>query len=151
MVRGSGEGEEKDGEEDLGKKEVRKVIKRLKGGKAMRRDEIPSEVWKYGGGIVDWIWEICRRIWREEEWSRDWREGVILPIRKKGEGERAVEYIGVTLTQTAYRAYASVLAEKLKNEVEEMKILPPGQMGFKKGMGAIDNIYVLNYLITGGY
>lgn len=54
----------------------------------------------------------------------------------------------MTLTQRAYRVYASALAEWLKNEVEEKKILPPGQMGFKKGMRAINNIYLLNYVIN---
>lgn len=28
-------------------------------------------------------------------------------------------------------------------------MLPPSQAGFRKGMGCIDNIYVLNHLING--
>lgn len=83
-----------------------------------------------GGGIIDW--EIYKRVWRGKGWPRDWREGIIVPIRKKRESERQQrlgretvdEYRGVTLTQTAYRVYASVLAERVKKEVEKKGILP---------------------------
>lgn len=35
---------------------------------------------------------------------------MIVPIVKKGEGNRVEEYRGVTLTQTAYKIYVAVLA-----------------------------------------
>lgn len=39
-----------------------------------------------------------------------------------------------------------MLAEKLKEEINEKEIKPRNQMGFRKGMGIMDNIYVINYL-----
>lgn len=60
--------------------------------------------------------------------------------RKEGGGEKVEEYRGVTLTQTAYKIYTSVLAERLTKEVEEKGILPPSQTGFRKGLGVLDNI-----------
>lgn len=41
---------EKEGEreEKLGRREVRRVIKNIKDGKAVRMDGMPGEVWKYG-------------------------------------------------------------------------------------------------------
>lgn len=33
-------------------------------------------------------------------------------------------------------------------EVEEKGVLPPNQTGFRKKVGTIDNVYVLNYLIN---
>lgn len=44
--------------------------------------------------------------------------------------------------------YATVLTEKLREEVESKGIISRIQMGFRKGMGKIDNIYVLNMLIN---
>lgn len=41
-----------------------------------------------------------------------------------------------------------VLAEKLKEEVETKRIIPQNQAGFRDGMGTMDNIYVLNYLVN---
>jgi len=40
------------------------------------------------------------------------------------------------------------LARRLRKEVEEKNILPGNQIGFRKGMGTMDNIYTLNYLIN---
>lgn len=69
---------------------------------------------------------------------------------KKGDGGKMLNYRGVTLTQTAYKVYATVLTERLREEVEEKRILLPSQTGFREGMGTMDNIYmyVLNYGIN---
>lgn len=104
------------------------------------------EIWRKE--VRKWLWEICNRVWKGEGWPEDWREGIVVPILKKGRGGRVEEYRGMTLTQTAYKVYAAVLAERLREEVESKGILPPSQVGFRKGMGTIDHIYVLNYLIN---
>lgn len=67
----------------------------MKNGKASGIDGVPSEVWKYGGEEVEkWVWEICNRVWKGERWPQTWKEGVIVPIVKKGEGEKVEEYRG---------------------------------------------------------
>ena len=43
---GAGEGEREGEEEEISKEEIRKVIRRMKEGKAMGGDEIPNEAWK---------------------------------------------------------------------------------------------------------
>ena len=124
-------------------------MRRMKDGKATGEDGIPSEVWKYGGEeLVGSLWKICNKAWKGEEWPREWREGVVIPIIKKGEGLTVEQYRRVTLTQTAYKVYTAVLAERLKGEIEDRKILPSSQAGFRKIWRTIDNIYVLNYLIN---
>lgn len=40
------------------------------------------------------------------------------------------------------------MAERLREEIEGKGLLPPSQTGFRKGMGTIDNIYTLNYLVN---
>ncbi|XP_032687212.1 glutamic acid-rich protein-like [Odontomachus brunneus] len=50
MVRGRRE-EEK--EEEIGWKEIKEIMKKLKDGKAMRLDEILYDIWKYGGEEVE--------------------------------------------------------------------------------------------------
>lgn len=72
----------------------------------------------------------------------------MIPVVKRREGERVEDYRGITLTQTAYKVYAAVLAERLREEVESKGILPPSQAGFRRGMGTMDQIYVLNFLIN---
>lgn len=36
----------------------------------------------------------------------------------------------------------------MKEEIEEKGMIPHNQTGFRKGMGTIDNIYIINYLIN---
>ena len=73
---------------------------------------------------------------------------MVVPVLKKGSGKKVEDYRGITLTQTAYKKYESVLAERLRKVVEGKGLLPPSQAGFRKGRGTIDNVYTLNYLIN---
>lgn len=66
-----------------------------------------------------------------------------MPIRKKRKGDKVEDYREVTIMTTIYKVYGAALADKLKEEVEEKEMIPPNQTGFRKGMGTIDNIYVL--------
>ncbi|XP_025154644.1 uncharacterized protein LOC112588552 [Harpegnathos saltator] len=114
----------------------------------MGKDGILNEVWKYGGEEIEkWAWEVCRRVWEGEEWPEDWKEGIIIPIRKKGKGEKVTEYRGVTLMPSLYKIYTAMLAERVREEVEEKRLLSESQAGFSKGIGSVD-MYVLNYLIN---
>ncbi|KAL6421353.1 hypothetical protein ACFW04_014690 [Cataglyphis niger] len=149
IVIGQREGFRIDEEESISRSEIRAVIGRLKDNKAVGVDGIPAEVWKYGGeNVEEWIWKICNRVWKGERWIDEWNEGVIVPIVKKGEGERVEEYRGVSLTSTLYKVCVSVLAGRFSDEVEEKGLVPQNQTGFRKGLGTMDNIFILNYLVN---
>jgi hypothetical protein len=90
--------------------------------------------------------ELMNGVWRGEGFPVDWREGVICPIFKKGEKNRAENYRGITLLNTGYKLYASVLSERMKREIEEKGVLPDSQAGFRKGRGTVDNMYILDHL-----
>lgn len=98
--------------------------------------------------MEEWVWRICSRVWRGEGWIEEWSEGVIVPVLKKGEGKRVEGYREFSLTPTLYKVYASVLASRLSQEVEKKGLFPQNQTGFRKGLGTIDDIYVLNYLVN---
>ena len=51
-------------------------------------------------------------------------EGVIIPIAKKKRALKTGDHRGITLLPTAYKIYASVVANRLRKEVEEKGILP---------------------------
>lgn len=42
----------------------------------------------------------------------------------------------------------SALAERTRKEAEKKDMIPHDKTGFRKGMGTIDNIYVLNYVMN---
>ncbi|XP_076657564.1 uncharacterized protein LOC143361793 [Halictus rubicundus] len=95
-----------------------------------------------------WLWRVCYRVWRGEGWVGDWSEGIVIPIAKKRDSRKVKDYRGVTLLQTAYKVYAAILAERLREELEGKGMLPASLTGFRKGVGCVDNIYVLNYLLN---
>lgn len=49
------------------------------------------------------------------------------------------------LLSTLYKVYTMVLTERLREEERE-GIIPQNKTGFRKGMGTVYNIYVLNYI-----
>ncbi|XP_011163688.1 uncharacterized protein LOC105198616 [Solenopsis invicta] len=141
--------EDEGNKKELSKKEIEKAIGRAREGKAAGGDEIPGEVWKYEEErLEEAIWKICDRVWKCEEWIEDWSEGMIVPIRKKGEGKKVEDYRGVTLMPSLYKIYATIVADRVEEEIEERNKVPQNQTGFRKGMGTMANIYVLNYLVN---
>lgn len=142
-------GRKKDKEEELQRKEISDVIKRLKEGKIGGIDGIPNEAWKYGGeGIEEWVWKTCARIWDGEGWPESWKEGIIIPIRKIIDGKITHQYRSITLMPTMYKIYMTALSERLKEDIEKKNVIPQSQMGYKKGCSKIDAVYTLNYLIN---
>ncbi|XP_015596047.1 uncharacterized protein LOC107268116 [Cephus cinctus] len=138
-----------DDKEELSIQEVWKVVRELEDGKATGEDGAPSEVWRYGGeNVVESLWKMCWKIRKGEGWPEGWKQGIVVPVVKKGNGEAVEEYRGVTLKQTLYKVYAGVLSNRLKKEVEEGRMLPLSQAEFTEGMGTMDNVYVLNWLVN---
>jgi len=116
-------------------------------GKASGIDGIPGDDWKYGGEEIErWVWEFCNKIWREEGWPEEWKEDHSADSEERRRG-KVNEYRGVTLP-TLYKIYVSVLAERLNEKTEGKGIVPQNQTGFRRGMGTIDNIYAIIYLIN---
>lgn len=76
------------------------------------------------------------------------RRGDNSNIIKKDEGVTVEKYRGITVMSTLYKVYASVLVERLREETEFKKVIPYNQTGFRRGMGMMDNIYVLNYIVN---
>lgn len=94
------------------------------------------------------MWGFCRRVWKGERWPEKWKQEIIVPIVKKREGAVAENYRGVMQMATTYKIYAAMLTEKLWEEMKRKGMLHPNQTGFRRGVGTIDNIYVLNYIMN---
>ena len=75
----------------------------------------------------------------------EWRTGLIYPMHKRDRLD-VKNYRGVTLLNTAYKIYASILNDMLVKELEGK--LGEEQLGFSKGKGTIDAIYILNHIVN---
>jgi len=49
---------------------------------------------------------------------------------------------------TLYKIYTAGLANRLRLEVEEKGLIALNQTSFRRGIGTVNNIFVLNYLIN---
>lgn len=58
------------------------------------------------------------------------------------------DYRGVTIMPSLYKIYTTTLAERLRKEVERKEMISPNQTRFRRGMGTLNDIYVLNYLVN---
>lgn len=71
-VIGGGGSRTKGDEEGISRQEIKEAVRSIKDGKAAGLDEIPGEVWKYGGKeIEEWVWNMCNRVWKGEGWPEE--------------------------------------------------------------------------------
>ena len=79
----------------------------LKKKKAAGPNEIPNEVWMYGGeGLVNKLVCILGKVWDGQGLLEDWKTGVVIPIYKKGNPDEVKNYrLRITLMSTAYKLY----------------------------------------------
>lgn len=112
-------------------------------------DGIESEAWIYSEGqIKKKLKELLKRVWRGEEFpDKEQREELITPIYKKGDPRKVENYRGITLLNTAYKIYAGIITERLKNEVEKKKTLQETQKRFRKRRGTMNNVYILQHIV----
>jgi hypothetical protein len=63
--------------------EVKDVLKRMKGGKAMSPDGIPIEVWRsLGDVVIVWLTKLFNLIFRSNKMPDDWSRSILVPIFK---------------------------------------------------------------------
>lgn len=70
-----------------------------------------------------------------------------MTLYKRGDVNVTGNYRGISLLYSAYKIYAEIIRSRLVKEVEEKKIIPESQAGFRNGRSTMDNIYILNHLI----
>jgi len=104
----------------MGEEEIEFQLKKVKKKKATGVDGIVEEAWFYSQ-IRERFKELPKRIWKGESFPEKWRKGVIISRHKKGDISDVRNYGRATLLCTAYKIYAAILAEKLREEKGEKK------------------------------
>jgi hypothetical protein len=68
------------------KREIVNAIKAMKNGKAAGTDNIPAEVLKVDPYMsADILLPLFQIIWQKEKFNKEWKEGIIIKIPKKGD------------------------------------------------------------------
>ena len=75
------DGRRANGERDISVEDVRKAVKKLKGGELPGVDVITSEMLKCGGEcLLEWLRRVCNASILEEKEPNDWMRAIIVPI-----------------------------------------------------------------------
>ena len=76
-----------------------------------------------------------------------WREGIIIPLHKKGDKNDANNYRGITLLSCLSKIFTSILNSIIVSFCEENNGISDAQFGFKKGSSTTGAIFALNTLV----
>ena len=82
-------------------------------------------------GMVDLLEQLFSVIWQEEIVPRQWREGLIVNIFKKGDREDPANYRGITLLSVVGKVFCKILNNRLVQCLDKEGALHEGQAGFR--------------------
>ena len=132
-------------DKEIEKGEIAKCVRKLKNNKTGGSDGIVGELLKYGGsGMVDLLEQLLSVIWQEEIVPRQWRDGLIVNIFKKGDREDPGNYRGITLLSVVGKVFCKILNNRLVQCLDKEGALHEGQAGFRLNRGCM---YTLNEIV----
>jgi hypothetical protein len=80
------------------KREVIYEIKSMKNGKAAGLDNIPAERLKFDSSkAANMLLPLFQEIWQKERFPKEWKEGIVIKIPKKGDLSLCNNWQGITL------------------------------------------------------
>jgi len=89
-----------------------KKVNRFKNWKATGVDDINVELLKNGrDAVINKLTKICNTAWETGQLPRDWQDGIIIPLPKKGNLSDCNNWRGVTLLSVPGKVMASVTVQ----------------------------------------
>ena len=109
-------------------------------------DGIPVELFQIlKDDAVKVLHSICQQIWKTQQWPRDWKRSVFIPIPKKGNAKECSNYRTIALISHASKVMLKILQTRLQQYMNCE--LPDVQAGFRKGRGTRDQIANIHWII----
>ncbi|CAF5193767.1 unnamed protein product, partial [Rotaria magnacalcarata] len=125
-AKGSGDKEsidENDGstielEPDISESEIKWDLECIANNKAPSIDEIPPELFKIlGDDAVKILLAICQQIWKTQQWPKDWKRSIYIPIPKKGSAKECSNYWTIALISHASKIMLKILQARLEQYI----------------------------------
>jgi hypothetical protein len=128
------------------KLEIQKDIKSLKNKKAPGIDQLNAELFKIDPVLAaDTLHPVFHKIWEKAVIPNSWSEGNIIRIPKSGDLTNCNNWRGITLLSIPSKVFCRVLISRITEAVD--KKIRQEQVGFRKGRGCIDHIFVLRNIL----
>ena len=88
---------------------------------------------------------IYQQIWKTQQWPQDCERSVFIPIPKKGNAKKCLNYCTIVLISHASKVILKILQARLQQYMNQE--LPHVQAGFRKGRGTRDQIVKVHWII----
>ena len=87
---------------------------------------------------------ICQQVWKTQQWPQDWKRSVFHPIPKKGNAKEYSNYHTNALVSHTSKVMLKILQARLQQYMNhELSVV---QDGFRKGIGARDQIAIIHWI-----
>ena len=132
-------------EPDILEGEVKWALESITMNKASGGDGIPVELFEnLKDDAVKVLHSICQHIWKTQQWPRDWKRSVFIPIPKKGNDKECSNYCTIALISHASKVMLKILQARLQKYMNREL---PDQAGFRKGRGNRDHIANIRWIM----
>ena len=124
--------------------EVTRALSKMKNGKSPGPSDFQIEMIKVlGTEGKEWMLDLLKAIWEEEEMPRDWEESQMVHIfKQKGDILECGNHRGIKLTEHGLKVLERILDERFRDIVKIGK----QQYGFIRGRGTVDAIFIVRQL-----
>ena len=128
--------------------EVKRVVRRLKPGKATGPDNIPNEVFKEADEhLINNITKVMDSIAQRKDIPPQWQEGSLLRLYKgKGKKGKCSNERGITLASNVGKVFERIMNDRMNGQIK----ITENQAGGQKGKSTTDHILLLQELIKEG-
>ena len=128
------------------REEIARAVKQLHPNKAAGPDAIPPEALRADvKTTVDMLHGLFEKIWNEEQFPKDWKEGHLVKLPKKGDLSNCNNYRGITLLSIPGKVFNRILLDRMKEVVDGQ--LRDQQAGFRKNRSCADQIATLRIIL----
>ena len=105
-------------EPDILECEVKWALESSTMNKASGGDRIPLELFQIlKADAVKVLHSICQQIWKTQQWPRDWKRSVFIPIPKKGNAKECSNYRTIALISHTSKVMLKILQARLQQYV----------------------------------
>src|SRR6218665_2457736 len=98
-----------------------------------------------GEEILVQLTKLCNKVWRLGRVPKERRNGIIIPLPKKGDIRECSNWRGVTLLPTPRKIMATVILNRMRDAIDEK--LRQEQAGFRPGRSCCEQILIPRQII----
>ena len=109
---------------------------------------ICTKVFTLWGGKDDAVkvmHSICQQIWKTQQWPRDWKRSVFIPVSKKGNPKECSNYCKIALISHASKVMLKIVQARLQQYMNRERT--DTQIDFRKGRGTRYQIANIRWII----